>query len=114
MFGMGTGGSSPLSSPDFSSVLLESTIILLGLPKLTENYIERLILGFLFFSPSQFPAKAFCLNVRLGKQRFDLFRSSPRPISIGLLNTLLRFHSRPIYLVVSQGPYQSILWEVSS
>ena len=51
VFGMGTGGSSPLSSPDFFfSVLLESTIILLGLPKLTENYIERLMFGFLFFS----------------------------------------------------------------
>ena len=35
-----------------------------------------------------------------------IVRSSPRPISTGQLNTLLRFHLRPIYLVVSQGPYQ--------
>ena len=31
--------------------------------------------------------------------------SSPRPISTGLLTTLLRLHSRPINLVVYQGPY---------
>jgi hypothetical protein len=33
------------------------------------------------------------------------FGSSPRPISTGQLNTLLRFHFRPIYLVFYQGPY---------
>ena len=31
--------------------------------------------------------------------------SSPRPISTGLLTTLLRLHSRPINLVVYQGSY---------
>ena len=34
-----------------------------------------------------------------------LLRSSPRPISIGQLHTLLRFHLRPIYLVVFKGSY---------
>ena len=33
------------------------------------------------------------------------FRSSPRPISTGQLNSLLSLHSRPIYLVVFQGSY---------
>ena len=31
--------------------------------------------------------------------------SSPRPISNGQLHTLLYFHLRPIYLVVSKGTY---------
>jgi len=31
--------------------------------------------------------------------------SSPRPISTGRLNALLRFHVRPINLVFYQGPY---------
>ena len=34
-----------------------------------------------------------------------LLRSSPRPISIGQLNTLLHLHTRPINLVVFQGSY---------
>ena len=32
-------------------------------------------------------------------------KSSPRPISTGRLNTLPCVHLRPIYLVVSEGPY---------
>ncbi len=32
-------------------------------------------------------------------------RLSPRPISIGQLNALLRLHLRPIYLVVFKGSY---------
>ena len=32
-------------------------------------------------------------------------KSSPRRISTGLLNTLLRLHIPPINLVVFQGPY---------
>lgn len=32
--------------------------------------------------------------------------TSPRPISIGQLHTLLRFHIRPINPVVYRGPYQ--------
>ena len=31
---------------------------------------------------------------------------SPRPISTGQLNTLLRLHLRPINLVFYQGPYR--------
>ena len=33
------------------------------------------------------------------------YPSSPRPISTGRLSTLLRFHRRPINLVVYQGSY---------
>ncbi len=33
-------------------------------------------------------------------------RSSPRPISTAWLHALLRFHPRPIYLVVCKGSYQ--------
>ena len=40
--------------------------------------------------------------------------SSPRPISTGQLHTLLRFHFRPINLVVYQGPYLISQWEISS
>ena len=34
-----------------------------------------------------------------------VFKSSPRPISTGLLNTLLCVHIRPINQVVYLGPY---------
>ena len=36
---------------------------------------------------------------------FSVLRSSPRPISTGQLNTLLRLHLRPINLVVFKGSY---------
>src|SRR5690606_39495330 len=39
-----------------------------------------------------------------------VWRSSPRPISTGQLNALLRLHFRPINLVIFQGSYP--LWEV--
>jgi hypothetical protein len=43
-----------------------------------------------------------------------LFRSSPRPISIGQLRTLLHLHLRPINHVVYMGSYQPTLWEILS
>ena len=43
-----------------------------------------------------------------------LARSSPRPISTGQLHTSRRFHTRPIYLIIFQGSYQLMLWEISS
>ena len=42
------------------------------------------------------------------------FRSSPRPISISKLNTLLYLHLWPIYLVVFKGSYFISEWEISS
>ena len=43
-----------------------------------------------------------------------LSRSSPRPISIGQLRTLLHLHSRPINLVVYKESYQPTLWDTLS
>ena len=40
--------------------------------------------------------------------------SSPRPISTGPLNALLRLHSRPIYHVFCMGPYSLVGWDISS
>ena len=39
------------------------------------------------------------------KSSSNKYPSSPRPISTGLLSTLLCLHIRPINLVVYQGPY---------
>ena len=41
-------------------------------------------------------------------------RSSPRPISIGQLNTLLHLHLRPINLVVFKGSYYLTIWDILS
>ena len=41
----------------------------------------------------------------LHSEHARLDSSSPRPISTGQLNALLRFHVRPINLVFYQGPY---------
>ena len=41
-------------------------------------------------------------------------RSSPRPISIGQLHALLRFHLRPINLVVCKGSYYLSIWDILS
>ena len=38
--------------------------------------------------------------------------SSPRSISIGQLNALLRLHIRPINLIVYERPYQLMLWDI--
>ena len=43
-----------------------------------------------------------------------IIRSSPRPISIGQLNTLLYLHLRPINHIVYVGSYQLTLWEILS
>ena len=42
----------------------------------------------------------------LWKLSFQKSSSSPQPISIGQLHALLRFHLRPIYLLVWKGSYQ--------
>jgi hypothetical protein len=75
VFGMGTGGSPPLSPPDniFGSV--------------SRALHSEHVFGFI---------------------------PSPRPISTGRLNALLRLHLRPINLVIYQGPYRVIPWEISS
>jgi hypothetical protein len=45
------------------------------------------------------------LKTAQGRKVFNKYPSSPRPISTGRLRTLLRFHRRPINLVVYQGSY---------
>ena len=90
MFGMGTGGSLRLLSPE----------ILCGC--------------LLAQAPFRSPSLAFFHTLKTAQevdheiqlQSIELFfRSSPRPISIAKLHTLLRFHRRPIYLIVSEGSY---------
>ncbi len=44
----------------------------------------------------------------------NVFKSRPRPISTGLLKTLLPLHIQPINLVVFQGSYPVTWWEISS
>ena len=48
-------------------------------------------------------------NENRNKKKSHNLRSSPRPISTGLLNTLPYLHSRPIYLVVCKGPYSLLV-----
>ena len=58
-------------------------------------------------------------NYRIFVKRFceklsSLSRSSPRPISIGQLNTLRHLHLRPINLVVFKGSYYLPIWDILS
>ena len=58
-------------------------------------------------------------NYRIFVKRFceklsSLSRSSPRPISIGQLNTLRHLHLRPINLVVFKGSYYLTIWDILS
>ena len=46
------------------------------------------------------------------KGRAIKVRSSPRLISTGQLNALLRLHTRPINLMVYQESYLAIQWEI--
>ena len=78
VFGMGTGGPSPQSTP---------TQVRLHTLKTEQSNI--------WYVPQ---APAFLLNHS---------RSSPRLISTGQLHTLLHFHLRPIYVIVYDVPYSS-------
>ena len=85
VFGMGTGGSPPLSPPDKSSAFKawsfrRNTPISRGIaPRDLENSIASTSIAWVLYP-------------------------SPRPISTGPLNTLLCLHVRPINLVFYQGP----------
>ena len=66
------------------------------------NYFFRLFPFFVLLQASA------CFLHNLFQYQFvslNCLRSSPRPISIGQLNALLRLHPRPIYLVVFKGSY---------
>ena len=58
--------------------------------------------------------KNFMTETLLQKKEDVVCVASPRPISIGQLHTLLRFHVRPINPVVCRGPYHLMVWESSS
>ena len=85
VFGMGTGGTPPVWSPDY----------VFSFPELNT------FLGALFLHNCTTSAAS---NLR----------SRPRPISTGPLHMSPCFHSRPIYLLIFQGSYQITLWEISS
>ena len=53
--------------------------------------------GILFIFPQNFTEESYA---------FNLFKSSPRPISTSQLKRLLALHTWPIYLVIYKGPYQ--------
>ena len=58
--------------------------------------------------------RLFCIRIRIRLLSQLLLRSSPRPISIGQLHALLRFHLRPINLVVFKGSYYLTIWDILS
>ena len=78
VFGMGTGGPSPQSTP---------TQVRLHTLKTEQSNFQY-----------AWQAPAYLLNHS---------RSSPRLISTGQLHTLLHFHLRPIYVIVYDVPYSS-------
>ena len=77
VFGMGTGGPSPQSTP------------------------TQVRLRTLKTEQSNFSMLGKRLHI------LEPFRSSPRLISTGQLHTLLHFHLRPIYVIVYDVPYSS-------
>ena len=92
VFGMGTGGSSLLSSPDKWGYTL----------KTKQHNLLWFICGLSISLYVFFPWTSFLLCIC--KQ---MLWSSLRAISTGQLHTLLHFHLRPINQVVFLGPY---LW----
>ena len=136
MFGMGTGGTSLPSSPlwlythAFAYVntcfrFLLPTVSPAGFKNLNllfrkiDNYIANCFLGIIFhityfFSLLVKIIEFFVKRVRKFSLSLIILRSSPRPISIGQLHTLLHLHSRPINLVVYKGSYQPMLWDTLS
>ena len=116
VFGMGTGGSLQLSSPETFSLPLRPLRLhsrFCFAPSLTLAQAFRLR-----SASTRFPRFRFALSPHLQNctgSRVDQLvkhsslsffsRSSPRPISIAKLHTLPCFHRRPIYLIVSEGSY---------
>ena len=132
VFGMRTGGSSPLSSPqwlynpryarlyiqsyDFFPLSKKKIIIAFpgDLPPAakadncitnSDSSVRQLCARWNFRFPYKDPYSAF-FSI--------LLRSSPRPISIGQLHTSLCFHLRPINLVVYKGSYYLTIWDILS
>ena len=101
VFGMGTGGTPPVLSPD----LLLSRFCVWGCSLKTAQILTRhysSIFSLLKFEP------------RVSQPSMACVRSSPRPISTRQLHASRHFHSGPSYLIILQGSYQLSLWEISS
>ena len=118
VFGMRTGGSSPPSPPLWyisrSRFVCPSLHVLPAFPDkylfLSALQADNRIVNYFFrlFPFSVLFQASACFLHNLFQYQFvslNCLRSSPRPISIGQLNALLRLHPRPIYLVVFKGSY---------
>ena len=81
---------------------LDLTFLLSAVVSQTDNYIAK------WFMHLRHCTLISCLFFFQDSFTFDSklpLRSSPRPISIGKLHALLRFHLRPINLIVFKGSY---------
>ena len=85
---MGTGGTSLLSSPDFSFEVVPSKL---------NNVINQILVSLLSIY--------ILYLLELNRILFGILWSSPRTISINQLHMLPHFHLWPINQVVSLGPY---------
>ena len=106
VFGMGTGVTSPLLPPDDDLDLSKSYLCRRLVPSKLHNTCGLTV--------RLSPLTTLVVTIVSIQITSKKFRSSPRPISIGQLNTLLRLHFRPINHVVYMGSYQPTLWEILS
>ena len=135
MFGMGTGGSSLLSSPEWyikRILRIISKFVSLKVSPSNDNGLRshKIPLDKKFVNTlpqtDNYTAKdvkavkatrrnhSFSRNLRFVSSSQLSLRSSPRPISIGQLHTLLHFHLRPINLIVYKGSYYLSIWDTLS
>ena len=112
VFGMGTGGSPPLSPPDNSRVFVPGSIRSLPHAAPVEGTITSIgtcsqVLASRHGCGGPRPRRRCEATPRALHSEHECLNSisSPRPISTGQLNTLLCLHFRPINLVFCQGPY---------
>ena len=103
VFGMGTGGSLRLLSPEIlcgCQILLDPSNDF----QITIHIVIQPLSGlFESFSTPWKPHRELTWNFTTSLQL--TLRSSPRPISIIKLHPLPNFHRWPIYLIVSEGSY---------
>ena len=117
VFGMRTGGTSPLTSPQWYISDFSVNIEFLVYIQYTLFFVNR---QFFYTVDSQLHRffiliqyllalgqNCIQLGVSVINSLFHLIfmRSSPRPISIGQLNTSLCLHPRPIKLIVFEWSY---------
>ena len=117
VFGMRTGGSLPPLSPQWYITDSSGYIYLIyAVSQLHRKYhiyllsVKQISFFFFFISSSLSTFVKFSISILF----LSFLRSSPRPISIGQLNTLLHLHLRPIYLVVFKGSYYLTIWDILS